>query len=44
MWSRLRRKTMAPSRPLLYDHQIGLLVFTVAAIAAGLWFVVKITF
>lgn len=32
---------MAPSRPMLYDHQIGLLVFTVAALGAGLFFAFK---
>jgi hypothetical protein len=34
-WKRLRRRTMAPSRPVLYPDQIGLLVFTVAAIGGG---------
>jgi hypothetical protein len=28
---------MAPSRPLLYPDQIGLLIFTVAAIGGGIW-------
>jgi hypothetical protein len=28
---------MAPSRPVLYPDQIGLLVFTVAAIGAGIY-------
>lgn len=41
MWRRLRRRTMAPSRPALYDDQIGLLIFTIAAVAAGLYFVAK---
>jgi hypothetical protein len=28
---------MAPSRPALYPDQIGLLVFTVAALAGGIY-------
>jgi hypothetical protein len=28
---------MAPSRPALYPDQIGLLVFTLAAIGAGIY-------
>jgi hypothetical protein len=28
---------MAPSRPVLYPDQIGLLVFTLAAIGAGIY-------
>lgn len=32
---------MAPSRPIVYDHQIGLLVFTVAALATGIFFAFK---
>lgn len=41
MWRRLRRRTMAPSRPAVYDDQIGLLIFTIAAVGAGLYFVAK---
>jgi hypothetical protein len=37
MWRRLRRRTMAPSRPLVYPDQVGLLIFTVAAIGGGIW-------
>jgi hypothetical protein len=37
LWKRLRRRTMAPSRPALYPDQIGLLVFTLAAIGAGIY-------
>jgi hypothetical protein len=40
MWRRLRRRTMAPSRPALYPDQVGLLVFTLAALGAGIWAVV----
>jgi hypothetical protein len=35
MWKRLRRRTFAPSRPALYPDQIGLLILTVVAVAAG---------
>jgi hypothetical protein len=40
-WKRLRRRTMAPSRPALYPDQIGLFVFTVAALAAGIYAVFR---
>jgi hypothetical protein len=36
-WKRLRRRTMAPSRPALYPDQIGLFVFTVAALGGGIY-------
>jgi len=36
-WKRLRRRTLAPSRPALYPDQIGLFVFSLAAIGAGLY-------
>ena len=44
MWRRLRRRTMAPSRPLLYPDQVGLLVFSLLAVASGVYAVVKIVF
>jgi hypothetical protein len=28
---------MAPSRPALYPDQIGLAIFTAAALGAGIW-------
>ena len=31
---------MAPSRPAVYPDQIGLLIFTLAAVGAGIWAVV----
>jgi hypothetical protein len=31
---------MAPSRPALYPDQVGLLIFTVAALGGGIWAVV----
>ena len=41
LWRRLRRRTMAPSRPAVYPDQIGLVVLTVAVIALGLFFFVR---
>jgi hypothetical protein len=40
MWRRLRRRSLAPSRPALYPEQVGLLVFTLAAMGGGIWAVV----
>jgi hypothetical protein len=37
MWRRLRRRTFAPSRPALYPDQVGLLVFTLLALGAGIY-------
>ena len=42
MWRRLRRRTMAPSRPAVYPEQLGLLVLSLAAIAGGVWVVARI--
>ena len=41
MWRRLRRRTMAPSRPALYGDQLGLVLLVIGAIALGLYAVVK---
>jgi hypothetical protein len=41
MWKRLRRRTFAPSRPALYPDQIGLLLFTVLALVAGIYVVAR---
>jgi hypothetical protein len=41
MWKRLRRRTFAPSRPAVYPDQIGLLVLTVLAVAAGIYVVAR---
>jgi hypothetical protein len=37
MWRRLRRRTMAPSRPAVYPDQVGLVVFTILALAVGIY-------
>jgi hypothetical protein len=42
MWRRLRRRTMAPSRPAVYPDQIGLVVFTVLALAIGIYATVRL--
>jgi len=44
MLDRLRRRSMAPSRPLLYPEQIGLALFSLIAIGGGIYFAVKIAF
>jgi len=44
MLDRLRRRTMAPSRPLLYPDQIGLALFSLIAIGGGIYFAVRIAF
>jgi hypothetical protein len=36
MWRRLRRRTFAPSRPVVFPEQFGLLLVTVLAIALGI--------
>jgi hypothetical protein len=41
MFDRLRRRTMSPGRPLLYPDQIGLALFTVIALAVGIFAVVR---
>jgi hypothetical protein len=33
---------MAPSRPLLYPDQIGLLLFSLIAIGGGVYFVIRV--
>jgi hypothetical protein len=42
MWKRLRRRTLAPGRPVIYPEQLGLLLVTLIVIAGGIWAVVKI--
>jgi hypothetical protein len=36
-WKRLRRRTLAPSRPALFPDQYGLFVLTLAALGAGIY-------
>ena len=42
MWKRLRRRTLAPSRPAVYPEQLGLLLLSLLVIAAGIWAFVKV--
>ena len=44
MWRRLRRRTMAPRRPLLYPDQVGLALLTLAAIGLGVYVVARALF
>jgi hypothetical protein len=44
MWRRLRRRTMAPSRPAMYPEQLGLVLLTIAAIGAGVYLFVNALF
>ena len=39
MFDRLRRRTMAPSRPLLYPEQVGLALFSLLAVGGGIYMV-----
>jgi hypothetical protein len=41
MWRKLRRRTMAPGRPALHPDQVGLLVFTLLALGAGIYAAVR---
>ena len=42
MLEKLRRKTMAPSRPILYPEQIGLAFFSLLAVLGGIYAIVKL--
>ena len=44
MLERLRRRTMAPTRPILYPDQVGLALFSLIAIGGGVYAVVKLVF
>ena len=41
MWRRLRRRTMAPSRPFMYPEQLGLVLITLALIGVGVYLFVQ---
>jgi len=41
MWRRLRRRTMAPSRPAIYPDQLGLVLISIGAIALGVYALVR---
>ena len=42
MWKRLRRRTMAPSRPAVFPEQLGLVLRCAAAIGFGLWLFIRL--
>ena len=42
MWKRLRRRTMAPSRPAVYPEQVGLLFFSLLVIAGGVYALARV--
>jgi hypothetical protein len=42
MWRRLRRRTLAPSRPAVYPEQLGLVLVVAAAIGLGAYAVVRL--
>jgi hypothetical protein len=41
MWRDLRRRTFAPGRPAVYPDQVGLVLFTVVALVAGIYVAVR---
>jgi hypothetical protein len=41
MWRRLRRRTMAPSRPLMYPEQLGLVLITLILVGFGVYVFVR---
>ena len=41
MWRRLRRRTMAPSRPAIYPEQLGLVLICLGVIGFGIYAVVR---
>jgi hypothetical protein len=42
MWKRLRRRTLAPSRPAVHPEQLGLVLISVIVIAGGIWAVARL--
>jgi hypothetical protein len=42
MWRRLRRRTMAPSRPAMYPEQLGLVLLSLVAIGVGVYLFVRL--
>jgi hypothetical protein len=41
MWRRLRRRSLAPSRPAIYPDQLGLLLLSIAAIGLGIYALIR---
>jgi hypothetical protein len=42
MWRRFRRRSMAPSRPAMYPDQLGLVLLSIAAVASGVYAIIRI--
>ena len=42
MWKRLRRRSMAPTRPAIFPEQLGLVLLCAAAIGFGVWLVAQL--
>jgi hypothetical protein len=42
MWRRLRRRTMAPSKPAIYPEQLGLVLICLGVIALGAYVAVRL--
>jgi hypothetical protein len=42
MWRRLRRRTMAPSRPAIYPEQLGLVLIVIGVIGVGVYVAVRL--
>jgi len=41
MFERLRRRTMAPGRPLVYPEQVGLWLFSLISVVGGIYVVFR---
>jgi hypothetical protein len=42
MWRRLRRRTMAPSRPAVYPEQLGLVLICLLVIGVGIYAAIRV--
>ncbi len=41
VWRRLRRRSMAPSRPAVFPEQVGLVLISIGVIVMGIYLCVK---
>jgi hypothetical protein len=42
MWRRLRRRSLAPSRPAIYPDQLGLALLTLIVLGGAVYLVVRV--
>jgi hypothetical protein len=42
MWRRLRRRTLAPSRPVMYPEQLGLVLICAGVIGLGIYAAIRV--